>query len=251
MKKILSCSLAFILPCILLAEKRSAPPSALDHSSQLIVVTTSDWNTVDGSLQRYQRSTSAVPWKAIGSAIPVVVGKKGMGWGIGVMPIDAVRSSDDPIKHEGDLKSPAGIFRLGSAFGYAPQEPGGWKIPYLAITPSTDCVDDPQSRHYNSILDRSTLSPDWNSAEHMREAGEAYRWGMVIEHNADPPQSRAGSCVFMHIWDRAGSGTAGCTAMPEPSIESILAWLNPAAKPLLVQMPVQQYRQLKTSLHLP
>jgi hypothetical protein len=251
MKKILSCSLAVILPCILLAEKHSASPSALDHSSQLIVVTTPDWNTVDGSLQRYQRPTPAAPWKAVGPPVSVVVGKKGLGWGIGVMPVDAVRGIDDPIKREGDLKSPAGIFRLGSAFGYAPQEPGSWKIPYLAITPSTDCVDDPQSRHYNSILDRSTLSPDWNSAEHMREAGEAYRWGIVIEHNAAPPKSGAGSCVFMHIWDRAGIGTAGCTAMPEPSIESILAWLNPAAKPLLVQMPVRQYRQLRTSLHLP
>ena len=122
---------------------------------------------------------------------------------------------------------------------------------YVSLSPSTDCVDDSQSRFYNQILDSSTVSPDWKSAEHMRDAGEAYRWGLVIQHNAHPVRPRDGSCVFMHIWGGSGHGTEGCTAMPEPQIMSILGWLNPSANPLLVQMPIQQYRRLAKAMSLP
>jgi L,D-peptidoglycan transpeptidase YkuD (ErfK/YbiS/YcfS/YnhG family) len=242
------CLFAASLPCLVPAEKHEAQPSPLRSSSQLIVVTTSDWNAVDGQLQMYQRTSPGGSWTMLGAPIPIVVGKGGMGWGIGVTPM---RAPGDPVKQEGDHKSPAGIFRLGSAFGYAPQAPDEWKMHYIALTPATDCVDDPQSRFYNRILDSSAVVPDWKSAEHMRDAGEAYRWGLVIDHNTGSPKPHGGSCVFMHIWGGAGHGTEGCTAMPEAQVQSILAWLNPQAKPLLVQMPLRQYRNVEKSLHLP
>jgi D-alanyl-D-alanine dipeptidase len=163
----------------------------------------------------------------------------------------AVHSFDDPVKREGDHKSPAGIFRLGEAFGYAPLKPDGWKLRYLPLTPSTQCVDDPQSRFYNQILDSSAVAVDWKSAEHMRDAGEAYRRGLVVDQNSRPAHPHGGSCVFMHIWGGPGIGTEGCTAMPESQIKAILAWLEPHASPLLVQMPLQQYQQAARNLHLP
>ena len=145
------CLLTVVIACSAFAQRRSTPSRAL----QLILVTTADWNAVDGQLQRYQRTSSEGPWNAVGGPVSIVVGSHGMGWGIGTVPMTAMRSSDDPIKREGDHKSPAGIFRLGEAFGYAAQEPEGWKTHYLPITPSTQCVDDPQSRFYNRILDGS------------------------------------------------------------------------------------------------
>ncbi len=223
----------------------------LKDSSQLIVVTTADWKAVDGRLQLYQRKSAGDGWKAMGDPIAIVVGKGGMAWGIGVAPMDGTRSSSDPVKREGDHTSPAGIFRLGDAFGYAAKEPAGWKMKYISVSTSTDCVDDSQSRFYNQILDSSTVSPDWKSAEHMRDAGEAYRWGLVIQHNASPARPAGGSCVFMHIWDGPGRGTEGCTAMPEPQVISILNWLNPSANPLLLQMPVRQYGRLAKAMELP
>jgi D-alanyl-D-alanine dipeptidase len=245
-----------ILPWCLITAVATCSAFAQQHSSvsralQLIVVTTADWNAVDGQLQRYQRTSSAGSWNAVGHPISIVVGKGGMGWGIGTVPITAMRGTGDPIKREGDHKSPAGIFRLGDAFGYAPQKPEGWKTHYLPITPSTQCVDDPQSHFYNRILDSSAATADWKSAEHMRDAGEAYRWGIVIEHNPAPAQAKGGSCVFMHIWDGPENGTEGCTAMPEPQVESLLGWLNPQARPVLVQMPLLQYRIAARSFHLP
>jgi D-alanyl-D-alanine dipeptidase len=223
----------------------------LKDSSQLIVVTTADWNAVDGRLQLYQRGSAGGGWKTMGAPIAIVVGKAGMAWGMGVAPLDIARSASDPVKREGDHTSPAGIFRMGDAFGYAAKEPAGWKMKYVSLSPSTDCVDDSESRFYNQILDSSTVSPDWKSAEHMRDAGEAYRWGLVIQHNALPARPAGGSCVFMHIWGGPGRGTEGCTAMPEPQIISILGWLKPSANPLLVQMPVQQYRRLAKAMDLP
>jgi D-alanyl-D-alanine dipeptidase len=55
----------------------------------------------------------------------------------------------------------------------------------------------------------------------------------------------------MHIWGGAGIGTEGCTAMPESQIKTILAWLDPKANPLLVQMPLREYQQTAQYLHLP
>jgi hypothetical protein len=61
----------------------------------------------------------------------------------------------------------------------------------------------------------------------------------------------AGSCVFMHIWSGPGKGTAGCTAIAEMELESILAWLDPSRLPLLVQLPRAQYHRLRNLWHLP
>jgi L,D-peptidoglycan transpeptidase YkuD (ErfK/YbiS/YcfS/YnhG family) len=245
------CLLAIAAASSAFPEQPSQHRSVLDTSLQLIVVTTPDWNAVDGRLQMYQRSSADGPWQAAGGPIAIVIGKGGMAWGIGVDPLDAARGPADPVKREGDHKSPAGIFRLGDAFGYAPREPDGWKLRYLPITPSTQCVDDPQSQFYNQILDSSAVAVDWKSAEHMRDAGEAYRWGLVVDQNPRPAHPRGGSCVFMHIWGGAGMGTEGCTAMPESQIEAVLAWLRPHANPLLVQMPLREYQQTARYLHLP
>lgn len=53
-------------------------PSALATSKQLIVVTTTDWNTVDAQLQHYQRANSQTNWQPYGDPIHVVVGKNGL-----------------------------------------------------------------------------------------------------------------------------------------------------------------------------
>ena len=59
-------------------------PAALRASTQILVVTTQDWNGVDGTLQAYERPQARKKWKAMSEPISVVVGKKGLGWGAGV-----------------------------------------------------------------------------------------------------------------------------------------------------------------------
>lgn len=261
--------LAFFLCCILSvtgwrtslsAQAGTEKIDAFAHSTQVIVVTTSDWSAVEGRLQRYERASMHVKWRPVGEPISIVVGKNGLGWGIGVLAADdnGPRAASDPVKREGDGKSPAGIFALGTAFGYASQSLQGLKMPYLNLTPSIECVDDIRSKHYNSIVDRSVVAPDWNSSEHMRDAGESYRWGIVVDHNGivkegdnSPPQANGGSCVFLHIWHGRDQGTAGCTAMSQNELETLLLWLDPVRKPLLVQLPQPVYERLVDRWMLP
>src|SRR5580698_226784 len=200
-------------------------------STQLIVVTTSNWGAVAGQLQRFEQVHER--WRPVGEPIPIVVGRSGMGWGIGLVAADDpnVRLPSEPVKKEGDGNSPAGIFDLGTAFGYSAQPLPGLKLPYLALTESIECVDDVNSKYYNRIVDRSAVTPDWNSSEHMRDTGESYRWGIVVdfngtvaEHSQKVPQRGGGSCVFLHIWHDRSHGTAGCTAMSQENLETLLTW---------------------------
>jgi D-alanyl-D-alanine dipeptidase len=241
------------------AQIGAAEPDPLARSTQIIVVTTSDWNAVEGRLQRYERGTQRETWRTVGNSTPVVVGKSGLGWGIGIIATDNpnIRVASDPVKKEGDGRAPAGVFALGTAFGYASQLLPGSKMPYLELTPSTECVDDVGSKHYNRVVERSA-APDWNSSEHMRSAGESYRWGIVVNHNgtvtnanARPAVPGGGSCIFLHIWKSSEQGTVGCTAMPQIELETLLIWLDPKRRPLLVQLPAQEYGSLIQRWKLP
>lgn len=239
---------------------RGAEPHALAASTQIIVVTTSDWNAMEGHLQRYERATPHKKWRAVGEPISVVAGKNGLGWGTGVIATDdpKIRTASDPIKKEGDGRAPAGAFALGTAFGYAPQPLSGSKMPYLSLTASVECVDDTSSKYYNRIVDRTATTPDWSSSEHMLRSDELYRWGVVVNHNGigaehsgTQPAPGGGSCIFLHIWRGPGQPTVGCTAMPQEQLASLLTWLDPARHPLLVQVPRQEYQRLQKRWKLP
>src|SRR5215213_8398193 len=169
------------LACALLAcsaARAQAPsgktPWPLGRSRQLIVVTTRDWDAVGGTLRRFERRVAGGVWARAGADVPVVVGRAGLGWGKGIV---ADGGAAGPRKREGDGKAPAGVFLLGPAFGFAERGRGPWpRVGYRRLTPSTECVDDTASRHYNLIVERSPLKvADWNSSERMREV-EGYRW---------------------------------------------------------------------------
>ncbi|HEY6248320.1 MAG TPA: L,D-transpeptidase family protein [Candidatus Angelobacter sp.] len=244
--------LRFLLALLLIFSSSgyARDPQAIQSATELVVVTTADWNAVPGTLQRYERAHAGGKWRPVGEPVTVVVGKNGLGWGSGVDPT-GVREPGDPIKKEGDGKAPAGIFRLSSAFGYAGEEQSGWRMPYISLTPSIECVDDAGSKFYNRVVDRASVSPDWKSSEHMRREDELYRWGIVVDHNANPPKAGEGSCIFLHIWRGPGQGTVGCTAMSREQMEALLAWLDPTRQPLLVQAPASQYQQFRHKWHLP
>lgn len=244
------CTFLALLFIAFTATAQSNQPAVFTSSTELLLVTTHDWSTVEGQLQRYERAKTDKKWKPVGAPVTVALGKKGMGWGRGLAEIPKTRKAADPVKKEGDGKSPAGIFSLSSAFGYAEKAESGWKMPYLSLTPGVECVDDAGSKFYARVVDRATVTADWKSSEVMRKAPE-YEIGLIIAHNANPITVGGGSCIFMHIWDGAGVGTSGCTAMPREQLEPVIAWLDPAKNPLLVQLPIEQYKKLKKSWKLP
>jgi D-alanyl-D-alanine dipeptidase len=216
--------------------------TALAGSQQLIVVTSKDWNDSRGTAQRYTREGRR--FRKDGEAFAVMLGKNGMAWGKG---LNSVEPGADPVKREGDGKAPAGVFKLGTAFGY--DATAATPLPYLALTPSIECVDDSRSARYNELVDGAQTAKDWTSSEQMRNE-PGYRQGIVIEHNT-PATPAAGSCIFFHIWRSPTSPTAGCTAMDQANIARLLEWLDPRRAPLLVQMPEAQYAQWRERWNLP
>jgi D-alanyl-D-alanine dipeptidase len=212
---------------------------------QLVLVVTPGWDTTSGTLRRYVRATASAPWRRVGATVPVVVGVSGLAWGV-----DSLGAPGDPHKREGDGRSPAGVFPLDSAFGFAPAA-SSIRLPYVPLVAGTECVDDTASVHYNTVVDRERVPRvDWKSAEHMSRIDQ-YRVGVMVGYNKQPVTTGRGSCIFLHIWNGPGSSTAGCTAFPRADVETLLAWLDPKRAPVLVQLPVAEYSRRKTSWRLP
>ena len=200
------------------------------ETTQLLVVTTKDWATKDGSLQRFEKKDGH--WRVVGKKLNIVLGRNGLGWGIGLhnIPEDAKY-----IKKEGDGKAPAGLFSLNNAFGYKATS-FSMNFPYSTYKTTDHCVDDSNSIWYNKIIDSTSTEKDYKSFEHMKLKNNLYKYGIVVNHNPEQ-KANAGSCIFMHIKSKSGRGTAGCTAMKESEITKVLQWLEEKHQPLLLQLP--------------
>lgn len=246
----------FLLPLLLATACAHSPSNDASEqarlwadASQMVLVTTADWDSTSGELRRYERDGKG--WKQVGETSDIVVGRTGTAWGIGLND----EHGAGPVKREGDGKAPAGVFSIGPAFGYAATAQTG--LGYKAMGQNDWCIDVPQSAYYNQIIDRSLVkAPDLDqSTEPMRrdihaDGDQRYREGFVIEHNAANIRN-AGSCIFAHLWTAPDSTTAGCTAMAPASMDTLLAWLDEKRKPVFVQLPIAQYMQLRAEWNLP
>jgi L,D-peptidoglycan transpeptidase YkuD (ErfK/YbiS/YcfS/YnhG family) len=224
-------------------------PQAWRDTQQLVMVVTPDWNANHGVLSTFERTNGE--WKAVHESTPVTIGRSGSAWGIGLHPA----ATDGPIKQEGDGRSPAGVFRIGDAFGYAASLPTS--LHYSGMLESSYCVDVSGSPLYNRIVDAKVVGAAGvaGSTEPMRRdihAGgdQRYKLGFVVEHNP-AAVSQAGSCIFAHLWRTAGESTAGCTAMNERAMRDLLGWLRDDRRPIFVLLPQAEYTRLREDWHLP
>jgi len=184
-------------------------PAPLAQASRLVLVTTQSMDTALATLQRFTRRSADLPWKRVGAAEPAVVGKAGLGWGF---PFLDAKEGEEPEKVEGDNRTPAGFFRIGASFGFAPSRRPG----YIELkSAETVCVEDPSSPFYNSITKRSDIGAV--QADDMRSS-PFYRSGLFVDYPSDRATLR-GSCIFIHIWSASNTGTAGCVGLPEARVE--------------------------------
>ena len=231
-----------------LAEVAVARSPIPAESTQLVTTVVDGLAATTGVLHVWHRVHGTLVWKDDGGW-PVVVGR-GVAWGRGLHGEGAPAGRDGPVKREGDGTSPAGVFELRGAYGYAAAAPAGTALAYRALDASTECVDDPRSHHYTQILERPAAGADWTSAEAMRRPDALYTWVIDIAHNPDAVRG-AGSCIFFHVWRDERSPTVGCTAMPEPRVRTLLATLAPAATPVYVLLPRADYGALQAAWGLP
>jgi D-alanyl-D-alanine dipeptidase len=221
-----------------------------DESRQLVLVVAKDWGSIKGMLWTFERRPGSDKWEPAGEPFPIVVGAKGLGWGLG---LHGNMDDSGPQKVEGDKKSPAGVFRLIQAFGYEAVDAVGISgFPYQQVTGHWKCVDDVKSDYYNQLVDdRQVDVVDWNSHEEMKRTDDLYQLGVVVEHNGRPVAPGAGSCIFLHLWRNSGQGTSGCTAMAKDNMVKLLQWLDEGAKPVLVQLSEGEYERLGEDWKLP
>jgi L,D-peptidoglycan transpeptidase YkuD (ErfK/YbiS/YcfS/YnhG family) len=184
----------------------------LQDARRLLLVTAPTMNTLRATMQLFERDAEAAPWHAVHAAEPAVLGRSGMAWGPAFR--DLTRDGE-PVKTEGDMRTPAGFYRIGRTFGFGASLREG----YLQLkSGETVCVDDPTSPAYNTITSRAMIEPK----VHAEDMGVVvlYRRGLVVEYPTDAA-GKAGSCIFIHVWRAADRGTAGCIALPEPRVSAL------------------------------
>jgi L,D-peptidoglycan transpeptidase YkuD (ErfK/YbiS/YcfS/YnhG family) len=240
----------FAIACLLGAPRaHAAVPLPWQNARQLVLVVVPDWDSTSGTLQKFQRKKQG--WKAAGDASDITIGHGGAAWGTGLHS----PQQNGPQKREGDGRSPAGVFALGDAFGYAAN--AATQMPYLALSESDYCIDSGTSPLYNQIVDTQKVGADAqkDSTEPMRRdlhtnGDQRYRKGLVIQNN---PQNVPGngSCIFAHLWKAPGETTTGCTAMAADTMDKLLAWLKPEDHPVFVLLPRAEYVRLKAAWQLP
>jgi hypothetical protein len=231
------------------------PPAAAvagpipSSARQMILGVVDDWSAVPVELSRWERTGDGTAWRPIGEPWTGVVGS-GTAWGRGLHGEGPPAGQSGPQKAEGDGKSPAGVFALGGAYGYAEKPPERARWPYTAVDASWHCVDDSASKRYGTIVDADDVTKDWTSSEKMKRRDALYTWVVDVAHNPSRAP-KGGSCIFLHVWRAAGEPTVGCTAMPQPELETLLAWMDPAARPVFVLLPRPAYAALAGGWGLP
>ncbi len=223
--------------------------SPLAAAGQVVLVTSPGRDAPAGTLRTFERTEAG--WREVGQARHVTLGRAGSAWGIGLH----VPQVTGPRKQEGDGRSPAGIFYVGTAFGYPERVDTG--LEYQAMDAGDWCMDVSGSRYYNRIVNVAKVGERGieGSSEPMRrdlhaDGDQRYRIGFVVEHNA-AGADRGGSCIFAHVWKSPDDATAGCTAMSDENMQGLLRWLDRRRNPMFVLLPEDAYARLRAEWQLP
>lgn len=214
-------------------------------AQQLIRVTADSWKDYAGRLQRYERRCARVPWVPVGEATDVMLGRRGMAWGRGRHP----EADSGPVKAEHDYKSPAGVFELGEARGYAKQPPEGTTWPFRHSGSSWRCMDNRWSEAYNTFVPTNGMLAPTPPGQASREV--LFDLMVYVLHNTDPVQRGAGSCVFLHVWAKQGTPTQGCVAMERATIQQLLAWMSLDRHPVIAMLPLEVLGRVAEAWGLP
>lgn len=189
-------------------------PAIPAGTRQLLVVVPLRPDATRGELVLFERRDGG--WFRQGGPLPVMVGRNGF-----------ARPGE---KREGDGRTPAGLFPLESAFGYAAAV--ATDMPYRQATDDDLWVDDVHAPDYNRWVRRGTSAA--RSFEEMKRSDHRYRYGLVTGYNRYPTVPGLGSAIFLHVWQEEGSSTSGCVALAEPDMVAILRWLDPGKQPLIL-----------------
>ncbi len=218
------------------------------ETRQAVVGVTKGWDSSTLSVSFYQKEGRT--WKLVAGPWNGRVGKKGLAWGRGLNPVPKGAAT----KREGDWRSPAGVFAIGGAWGYAEKIRKHPRLPYRRVTSRDLWIEDPKSPNYNRhlILDHEPAA-GWEKKAQMNQNDYPHSLKLFIAHNAPPkPVPGAGSSIFFHIWRGGGTKpTSGCTTLPEAALRQIIARLDPTVRPVYILLPRAEYDKNRRGWKLP
>ena len=122
-------------------------------------------------------------------------------------------------KHEGDLKTPKGIFRFKKVF-YRRDRIKFFKsqIKKYYIKKNIGWCDDPASKYYN----KEVRFPFKGSAEKLWRKDNIYDLIIIIDYNFNPIIKNKGSAIFLHICKKNYAPTKGCLAINKKDMLNLL-----------------------------
>jgi L,D-peptidoglycan transpeptidase YkuD (ErfK/YbiS/YcfS/YnhG family) len=157
----------------------------------------------------YQRT--AAGWQPVAAGIDAWIGANGMA----------------PQSHDGEMKTPMGVFTLDSAFGTAPNPGGG--LQYVQVGPNHWWDGDMKSPTYNTMqvceASQCPFSTDPSSGTENLEIPQYVHAVVMGVNKARVPGN--GGAFFLHATD--GGPTAGCVAIEDAKLVEIMRWLKPGA----------------------
>jgi len=163
----------------------------------------------DAKMDVYQRT--AAGWQPVAAGIPAFVGAAGMA----------------PQTHDGQMKTPMGVFTLDFAFGTAPNPGGG--LQYVQVGPNHWWDGDMKSATYNTMQvceeSQCQFDTDPSSGTENLEIPQ-YVHAVVMGVNKERVPGNGGA-FFLHATD--GGPTAGCVAIDDAKLVEIMRWLKPGA----------------------
>lgn len=225
-----------------------AKPKQLSKDcGQLLVSVANSWDSNRANMWCFYKTAEG--WKTTRTEpIPVLFGKNGMAWGKGVLPVQP----EGTMKREGDRRTPAGLFELGTVFGYGSSIPGGGSYPYNQVDRWDAWIDDPSNKYYNQHFEASPSNkPSWFESQRMRLGDYAYRYKIEVRHNSDPPVAGYGSAIFFHVRRGPDRTTHGCTTMTESNLVRVIRWLQEDQNPHYVALPRAEYLKVQALWKLP
>jgi L,D-peptidoglycan transpeptidase YkuD (ErfK/YbiS/YcfS/YnhG family) len=187
-------------------------------ATKVITVVASSHSSTTATLQAWTKAPGW-GWFHYGPAITAHVGSQGL--------------TTSPS--EWKSATPIGSFSLTQAFGRY-SDPGT-ALPYFK-TNSADWWISQSGPLYN------THQHCWSGChfiqgspnEHLYYETPYYNYAVVINYNRWPVHQGAGSAFFLHV--SVGTATAGCVAIPQSNLATIMRWLTPGAHPrILIGVP--------------
>lgn len=183
-------------------------------ATRAITVTAASTHSTVATLQAWTKAAGG-GWFRYGSAVTAHVGADGL--------------SSSPSEFRS--ATPIGSFTLTQAFGYYANP--GTSLRYFRTNSADWWISEPGSL-YNTHQHCWSGCPftQGDPNEHLYYERPFYNYAVVINTPSGAAAYPHGSAFFLHVTD--GTPTAGCVAIPQSKLVSLMQWLTPGAHPRIL-----------------